>query len=208
MNKKLSISFFMGIMLLVLCGICAYQYSKLSIIPMEEAKAEEEEAPGTAIFTGNNNEAIIKADTKYILEKYNASDYTLTEDEIDVPVEMLGLSRTELIDYLKRYEESPTLEDINRGFLSVEVISFSDDKIIIRKNYEGSLEDDALKEDCYILVSERGYVSVYINDYKTFYTYTDIKTDDLPESLRQEIMDGKILNTAKELYNFLETYTS
>jgi hypothetical protein len=195
-------------MLLVLCGICAYQYSKLSVIPMEEAKAEEEEAPGTAILTGNNKEAIIRKDTKYVLEKYNAADYTLTEEEINVPVEMLGLSRTELIDYLKRYEESPTLEDINRGFLSVEVISFSDDKIIIRKNYEGTLEDDALKEDCYILVSEKGYVSVYLNDYNTFYTYTDIKTNDLPEDLRQEIMDGKILNTAKELYNFLETYTS
>ena len=163
MNRKISISFLMGIMLLVLCGICAYQYSKLSVIPMQQAKAEEE-APGTAIFTGNNNEAIIKSNTKYILEKYNASDYTLTEEEINVPVEMLGLSRTELIDYLKRYEESPTLEDINQGFLSVEVISFSDDKIIIRKNYEGLLEDDALKEDCYILVSERGYVSVYMND--------------------------------------------
>lgn len=53
-----------------------------------------------------------------------------------------------------------------------------------------------------------GYVVVYLSDKKTPYEYTDIKYDDLPAELRDEIRNGKYVEDAKSLYGFLENYSS
>ncbi len=69
-------------------------------------------------------------------------------------------------------------------------------------------EGTALKEDCYYLMEVNGYVVVYLSDKKTPYEYTDIRYDDLPDSLREEIRNGKYMEGIEELYGFLENYTS
>ena len=43
---------------------------------------------------------------------------------------------------------------------------------------------------------------------KTTYEYTDIHYDELPELLRQEIRNGKYIESTAELYGFLENYSS
>ena len=65
-------------------------------------------------------------------------------------------------------------------------------------------DGQALKEDCYYLMEVNGYVVVYLSDKKTPYEYTDIKYDDLPAELRDEIRNGKYVEDAKSLYGFLE----
>lgn len=69
-------------------------------------------------------------------------------------------------------------------------------------------DGQALKEDCYYLMEVNGYVVVYLSDKKTPYEYTDIKYDDLPAELRDEIRNGKYVEDAKSLYGFLENYSS
>ena len=69
-------------------------------------------------------------------------------------------------------------------------------------------DGQALKEDCYYLKSLNGYVVVYLNDKKTVYEYTDIPLDGLPETLQQEIHNGKYVETSAALYGFLENYSS
>lgn len=69
-------------------------------------------------------------------------------------------------------------------------------------------DGQALKEDCYYLMEVNGYVVVYLSDKKTPYEYTDIKYDDLPAELRDEIRNGKYIEDAKSLYGFLENYSS
>lgn len=66
----------------------------------------------------------------------------------------------------------------------------------------------ALKEGCYFLMEVNGYVVVYLSDKKTPYEYTDIKYDELPAELRDEIRNGKYMEDAKALYGFLENYSS
>ena len=66
----------------------------------------------------------------------------------------------------------------------------------------------ALKEDCYYLMEVNGYIVVYFSDKKTPYEYTDIHYDELPELLRQEIRNGKYIESTAELYGFLENYSS
>lgn len=60
----------------------------------------------------------------------------------------------------------------------------------------------------YVLLEEKGYVAVYHTDRKTLYASTDILMSELPESLQQEIQEGKYIGSEEQLYNFLENYSS
>lgn len=69
-------------------------------------------------------------------------------------------------------------------------------------------DGQALKEDCYYLKALNGYVVVYLSDKKTAYEYTDITLESLPETLQEEIKNGKYIETSEVLYGFLENYSS
>ena len=69
--------------------------------------------------------------------------------------------------------------------------------------------DRVLAEACqYYLVEEQGRVNIYLSDRETVYEYTDITMDMLPEELQQEITARKGLSGERELYDFLENYSS
>lgn len=59
----------------------------------------------------------------------------------------------------------------------------------------------------YHLKAEYGYVSIYKADGK-LYDNTDIRMSFLPQSVQIEIINVKNLYSDKELYEFLETYSS
>lgn len=60
----------------------------------------------------------------------------------------------------------------------------------------------------YYLTEEQGCVCIYQNDKKTLYENTSICINSLPKSLQEEIKNGKYIRTEKELYDFLENYSS
>ena len=60
----------------------------------------------------------------------------------------------------------------------------------------------------YLLLAEDGYVAVYYADGKTLYAVTDIRMEELPDDLQEEIQQGKSIGDEAQLYNFLENYTS
>ena len=60
----------------------------------------------------------------------------------------------------------------------------------------------------YYLKENQGCVSVYLDDGKTLYENTSIRMETLPESLQSEIREGKRICTEKELYDFLENYST
>ena len=60
----------------------------------------------------------------------------------------------------------------------------------------------------FVLCEEEGYVMVYYADRETVYDTTDIRLEDLPANLQQEIREGKEMGSQQELYNFLESYSS
>lgn len=69
-------------------------------------------------------------------------------------------------------------------------------------------EGEALKEDAYYLMEVNGYIVVYLSDKETPYEYTDIPYDELPALVREEIRNGKYIESTEELYGFLENYSS
>lgn len=69
-------------------------------------------------------------------------------------------------------------------------------------------DGEALKEDCYYLMEVNGYIVVYLSDKTTPYEYTDILYDELPAMLREEVRNGKYIESTEELYGFLENFSS
>lgn len=150
-----------------------------------------------------NSEEIISNVTEYVVEYYDIDTKSLTDEKITTPIQYLGYTREKLIKALRTYMVSPTITDKAKGIISFELASFSSKKVIVRKSFSSA----DLPKVYYIFV-EKGLLTIYLEDKTTLYDYTTIKLSDLPESVQKEIINGKKINTQKELYNFLETYTS
>lgn len=77
---------------------------------------------------------------------------------------------------------------------------------------EASAAPDSVVNDTgsheYYLVEEDGRVTIYRIEGQTLFEYTGITVDSLPEELQGEIAHGKRVSGEKELYDFLENYSS
>ena len=71
-----------------------------------------------------------------------------------------------------------------------------------------SLPVDSGGEKEYVLGEEDGMVVVYEEDGHTVYERTDITVSHLQEELQEEIKSGKQIKDNRELYGFLEAYSS
>lgn len=76
-------------------------------------------------------------------------------------------------------------------------------------------EEDSINSNSNVILSEgyilrqRGdYVVVYLYDNETLFEETSILMSSLDEELQREIEEGKYIETTKELYGFLENYSS
>ena len=66
----------------------------------------------------------------------------------------------------------------------------------------------AQKNEGYYLCALQRYGVVYLGDHETIYEMTEIQLDTLPDNVRSEVESGKYVETARELYGFLENYSS
>lgn len=150
-----------------------------------------------------NSEEKISNLTEYVVEYYDVDTKSLTEEKATTPIQYLGFTREKLIKALRSYMASPSATDKAHGIVSFELASFSNKKVVVRKSFSAS----DVPSIYYILV-ENGLLTIYLEDKTTLYDYTTIKLSNLPEDIQREIINGKKINSQKELYNFLETYTS
>ena len=95
------------------------------------------------------------------------------------------------------------LKDLEQGLQYMELYSFSPKRVVIRKTYTAQEEEEG-----FFLVNENHCVVVHQKDLQNVYLSTDIKVDELPGTLRDEILHIKYVENEKELYNFLESYSS
>lgn len=155
------------------------------------------------VIETSNNAQTLTCDTLYVIKEYDKT--TKTEETVyeQIPEQYIGKTRSQIEEIAESYSQAPALKDIEKGFASMEVLSFSPEKLIVQKKYYS----DLTKEHFYLVV-ENEYVTVYYSDLQTVYLYTDIYFANLPEGLKQEILDKKYIESEEELYNFLESYTS
>lgn len=202
--KKTYIISFLTICILAACTYYgAYEYSVRYFNDNQKILLAEEVQMLPSVTADTSKKDIVTDVTEYVLETYNAKDFTLKEESLPAPAELIGMDREKLLAYVDRYEKEPSADDMEKGFQSFELVSFSADKIVLRKTYK-TLDLDYK----YYLIEENGLITVYYMDKKTIYSYTDIRFDMLPEEIKKQISTGMYIADVPSLYDFLENYSS
>lgn len=147
------------------------------------------------------SDEIIRANTEIVYEIYRQGE-KIKEETVKAPADYVGKTRTEIIDFLEKSMSDLSKEELEAGLENMELISFSGSRVVIRKKYGEFLPYE------YCLYIENGAVTVYYSDKKTVFSYTDIRAEELPDSVRKELYSGKEIDSLGALYDFLETYSS
>lgn len=141
--------------------------------------------------------------TIYELEVLQISTDRIVSQNESVPAEFAGKTREELLQYLEHYMDNLPLEESLNGLISFELISFSKEKIVLRKTYQ-----DQAKENKYFLTLAGSEVVVYYNDKKTVYEYTGITTEQLSTEEIAALTIGYYVEGEEQLFGILENYSS
>lgn len=149
------------------------------------------------------NSVTVLPTTKYTLELYDKATDTVETNRQNPPADIVGLTREEIVEYTEDYMEDMTLSEYNKGLIAYELLSFSEEEVVMRKSYDVS----SIPFRFYVVV-KNGYVIVYNSDLKSVHSYTGIEAAKLPESDRIQLSKGIYINTLEELYGLLESYTS
>lgn len=191
-----------------ICAICVVTLGAVVYISAYQIFYDiyqgEPETAKSYVFTpvSRNDEDIIKSTTELVVEKYNCINNTFEDCTEDMSIDILGMNRNQYYEYLKKYMDNPSREDIKAGLKSVELLSFSKETVIIRKYYE------AITEDKFFLLASDGKVVIYCEDMTTVYEYTNIEVKYLPEEIQLQVIEGMHIDDVQELYEFLETYST
>lgn len=167
-------------------------------ISYENPKPVRQEAVPTA-----SEKEVLNADTEYVIEEYDTKRDTLVESIWTVPAKYLGMDRDTFLMTMELYELAPPLSEQKRGFVGLEVRSFSAQKVVVRMNYAYAEPTKG-----FYLKVEDNIIVVYCDDEETVYLYTDISAETLPEDIQGEIIAGMYVEDEAALYHFLETYSS
>ncbi|MCM1568913.1 MAG: hypothetical protein NC081_05625 [Roseburia sp.] len=148
-------------------------------------------------------EATLSVDTEYILEENDILRNSVVETRWRLPAKYVGMNREQFIKAMKQYETTPPLSEQERGFVSLEVMQFSRERVVIQMNYRYVQPSSSF----YLAVSNNEVV-VLLEDKETVYINTGIRLEELPEETQQEIIEMLYVENEVKLYDILETYSS
>lgn len=174
--------------------------------PAAGQTAAEGELPEQIIEAAANQAPVVTADTVYLVEEVNLTDGTIEETEAGIPAKYIGLDRERLVRELEAYDANPPLTELERGFETIELTAFSQDRVVVCKYYQTEDAEEA-PAGYYLMVADH-LVVVYREDKRTLYMNTDILLEDLDDALQAQIIQGKYMASEEEVYHFLESYSS
>ena len=163
---------------------------------------ERSKEPEEALTVSASSETL-SVDTEYVLEENDLTDHSVVETVWRLPDKYVGMNREQFLEAMELYEAFPPLSEMERGFVSLEVLSFSRERVVVQMNYEYVQPSTSF----YLAVKDNEVV-VYLEDRETVYINTGILLDTLPEYLQQEIIQMLWIEDEESLYDFLEAYSS
>lgn len=172
------------------------QSSKSGVLSEELLKAAEDIQAAATMER-------LTVDTAYILEETDVRSLSVVETSWRLPDKYVGMDRDQFIEAMEEYEAFPPLSELERGFVSLEVLSFSREKVVVQMNYEYTQPSSS-----FFLKVENNFVVVYLDDQETIYMYTDVLLSELPDRVQQDIINVMYIPDEESLYDFLETYSS
>lgn len=142
-------------------------------------------------------------DTEYVTEETDIDNGTVVETTGRLPDKYIGMNREQFLSAMKNYEMFPPLSEVERGFVNLEVLSFSREKVVVQMNYSYIQPGN-----CFYLAVRDNEIVVYLEDMETVYINTGIELSSLPEEIQQEIIQMIMVEDEQSLYHFLENYSS
>ncbi|MCM1045426.1 MAG: hypothetical protein NC417_07935 [Candidatus Gastranaerophilales bacterium] len=171
---------------------------------LEESGAAQEPADVSGeVSPVVSNRETLSADTEYILKEMDIIRQTEVETTWRLPQKYIGMDREQFLTAINSYGDHPPLSELERGFVGLEVLAFSRERVIVQMNYE-YLQPG---EEFYLAVLDNEVV-VLLDDQETVYIYTGISLDKFPETVQMQIMQMMWMEDEESLYGFLETYSS
>lgn len=187
-----------------------WQENTVGTMEKEEDSREiaDGEQASTAMFEGFLDVAslsgVLGADTEYVLEETDVLRGATVETTLKLPKKYIGMDRERFTKAMETYAASPPLSELERGFVGLEVKSFSRQRVVVQMNYRYVQPGESF----YLALMDHKIV-VFLEDQKTIYITTGITIQMLPEDLQEQLNAGMIfVQDESSLYDFLETYSS
>lgn len=159
----------------------------------------------------SNSESVVKDDAKLVIEicKEEEKDKITTEKR-DIPVEMIGLTRSDVIEYLE--DNTEYFDKKGEEIDSILLVSFSPEQVVIRKNIHEVetvvYSNEESERYNYYIAFKMDKVIVYKKDKETVFIETGITFDMLDNDTRESIEQGVWIENISVLYRYLESITS
>lgn len=158
-----------------------------------------------------NSESVVKEDASLVIEicKAEESDKIISNKN-NIPVEMIGLTRKDIIEYLEEHRDF--FDEKGEEIDSLLLVSFSPNQVVIRKNVHEVetviYSNENSKRYNYYIAFESDKVIVYKKDKETIFIETGITYDMLDKETCESIEEGVWLENISVLYRYLESITS
>lgn len=157
----------------------------------------------SSVAADSMSDYTIKPSTVYKLQVYDVKTGVTTEEYLPTPSYLIGLNREEVIEYLNNYSQELPLSEFEKGLISFQLVSFTNEEIVLKKTYN---QDEVVYK--YYLKAENGYIVAYYGDKKTVFDYTSVSVENLPERDIEDLEAGILVKDLEQLYGLLENYSS
>lgn len=145
----------------------------------------------------------LSVDTEYVLEETDVLNQSVVVTVWKLPPKYVGMNREQFLVAMESYEAFPPLSERERGFVGLEVLSFSRERVVVQMNYRYLQPGEGF----YLAVKDNELV-VYQEDMQTVYINTGIMLDSLPDDIQIQIIQMLWMEDEESLYSFLEAYSS
>lgn len=164
---------------------------------IEEIQSEEE------VTQVQKADSTTTCDTICVYEDRDKRDNSVSVTEARIPGKYIGMNREQLEKALLEDSRLPSLEEREKGFETQHLELFSQDKVKIVRIYDTTPEEAG-----FYMMAVDHEIWIYLKDKTTLYFKTDLELSQLPESVQQEVIQGKYMDSELAIYHFLESYSS
>lgn len=220
MEKRYKISlFFILILVAVLVVALLWKRHTMSGFPQDDEDISEEDLVKNLILDDLDRDMgrarlkdasevqqmniVTTSDTICIYENIDKKDGSISMEERKLPAKYVGMRRDELEAALAEDSLVLTLEDKERCFKTQHLELFSADRIKILRIYDTTQELYG-----FYIREQDGAINVYKQDGVTLHFQTDLRPEDLPADVLEEVRKGKYMDTEVQVFHFLESYSS
>ena len=143
----------------------------------------------------------LTASTNMVVRIRDLDEGSERQEKSSLPVRLIGCSRAETEQFFIRFQETASLKEREAGLLNAELLSFSPEQIVVRKNYRKHEKPSSFK-----MVVEHNMVTVYEQETGILYLRTAIDARTLPPRIRKTVLAGCSDVSAGSLEKFLVSY--